>query len=350
MARTSLRDSDPRRIGRYRLTARVGAGGMGVVYLGVAEDGSLVAVKLLRPELADDPDFRRRFGREVSVLTRVRGVCTVRVIEADTESAQPFMVTEYAEGPSLAEYIDQQGTLGPDMLYGLATGLAEALTAIHAAGIVHRDLKPSNVILTDSGPKVIDFGIAQTLDATSVTKTGMMVGSPGFMAPEQYTGRPGPAADVFVWGVTVGYAASGESPFGAGPTEAVMYRVLHAKPDISAVPDSLRPLVEAALVKDPQERPAAHELLDRLTSASVPSTNVQPDRVYDSLTQTVLALTWGRPGPAPASRARPRPAGRRQPRSADRRRRVHSCSSPRRRAARRPDAPEGPGSAVARPR
>ena len=308
MARTSLRDSDPRRIGRYRLTARVGAGGMGVVYLGVAEDGSLVAVKLLRPELADDPDFRRRFGREVSVLTRVRGVCTVRVIEADTESAQPFMVTEYAEGPSLAEYIDQQGTLGPDMLYGLATGLAEALTAIHAAGIVHRDLKPSNVILTDSGPKVIDFGIAQTLDATSVTKTGMMVGSPGFMAPEQYTGRPGPAADVFVWGVTVGYAASGESPFGAGPTEAVMYRVLHAEPDISAVPDSLRPLVEAALVKDPQERPAAHELLDRLTSASVPSTNVQPDRVYDSLTQTVLSLTWGqtgfRPGeprPAPAS-------------------------------------------------
>ena len=305
MARTSLRDSDPRRIGRYRLTARVGAGGMGVVYLGVAEDGSLVAVKLLRPELADDPDFRRRFGREVSVLTRVRGVCTVRVIEADTESAQPFMVTEYAEGPSLAEYIDQQGTLGPDMLYGLATGLAEALTAIHAAGIVHRDLKPSNVILTDSGPKVIDFGIAQTLDATSVTKTGMMVGSPGFMAPEQYTGRPGPAADVFVWGVTVGYAASGESPFGAGPTEAVMYRVLHAEPDISAVPDSLRPLVEAALVKDPQERPAAHELLDRLTSASVPSTNVQPDRVYDSLTQTVLSLTWGQTGSRPGE---PRPA------------------------------------------
>ena len=308
MALTSLRDSDPTRIGRYRLTARVGAGGMGLVYLGVAGDGGLVAVKVLRPELADDPDFRRRFGREVSVLTRVRGVCTVRVIEADTESAQPFMVTEYADGPSLAEYIDQHERLGPDMLYGLATGLAEALTVIHAAGIVHRDLKPSNVILTESGPKVVDFGIAQTLDATSVTKTGMLVGSPGFMAPEQYTGRPGPAADVFVWGVTVGYAASGESPFGTGPTEAVMYRILYAEPDISAVPDSLRPLVEAALVKDPQERPAAHELLDRLTSASVPSTNVQPDRVYDSLTRTVLSLTWqtgprpGEPRPAPAAR------------------------------------------------
>lgn len=307
MARTPLQDSDPARIGCYRLTARVGAGGMGVVYLGVARDGSLVAVKRLRPELADDPDFRRRFGREVSVLMRVRGVCTVRVIEADTESAQPFMVTEYAEGPSLAEYIDQHGRLGPDMLYGLATGLAEALTAIHSAGIVHRDLKPSNVILTGSGPKVIDFGIAQTLDAASVTRTGMMVGSPGFMAPEQYTGRPGPAADVFVWGVTVGYAASGESPFGTGPIEAVMYRVLYAEPDISAVPDSLRPLVGAALVKDPGERPAAHELLDRLTSASVPGINVQPDRVYDTLTQTVLSLTWeqtgsrrGEPGPAPA--------------------------------------------------
>jgi Protein kinase domain len=229
------------------------------------------------------------------------------VIEADTESAQPFMVTEYAEGPSLAEYIDQHGTLGPEMLYGLATGLAEALTAIHAAGIVHRDLKPSNVILTDNGPKVIDFGIAQALDATSVTKTGMMVGSPGFMAPEQYTGRPGPAADVFVWGVTVGYAASGESPFGTGPTEAVMYRVLYAQPDVSAVPDSLRPLVEAALVKDPQERPAAFELLDRLTSASVPSTQVQPDRVYDSLTQTVLSLTWWQAGSHP-SEPRPAPA------------------------------------------
>ena len=313
MARTSLRNSDPTRIGRYRLTARVGAGGMGVVYLGVAEDGSLVAVKLLRPELADDPEFRRRFGREVSALTRIRGVCTVRVIEADTESAQPFMVTEYAEGPSLAEYIDRHGTLGPDMLYGLATGLAEALTAIHAAGIVHRDLKPSNIILTDSGPKVVDFGIAQALDATSITRTGMMVGSPGFIAPEQYSRRPGPAADVFVWGVTVGYAASGESPFGTGPTEAIMYRVLYAEPDISAVPGSLRPLVEAALVKDPQERPAAHELLDRLTSASVPSTNVRPDRVHDSLTRTVLSLTWGQTGSRPGG---PRPASASWPPSA----------------------------------
>ena len=264
---------------------------MGVVYLGVAADGGLVAVKVLRPELADDPEFRRRFGREVTVLMRVRGVCTVRVIEADTDSRLPFMVTEYADGPSLAEYIDTYGPLSAEMLYGLATGLAEALTVIHGAGIVHRDLKPSNVILTTSGPKVIDFGIAQTLDATSVTKTGIMVGSVGFMAPEQVTGRPGPAADIFVWGVTIGYAAAGQSPFGTGDTNAVLYRVLYADPDISAIPEPLKALVGAALAKEPQSRPAAHELLDQLTSTSMRSAPV-PHLLSDTPTRTVLAQTW----------------------------------------------------------
>jgi serine/threonine protein kinase len=296
VSRTSLREGDPARIGPYRLTARLGSGGMGVVYLGVARDGGLVAVKVLRPELADDPDFRRRFDREVAVLMRVRGVCTVEVIEADTESLRPFMVTEYADGPSLAEYIDMYGPLSAEMLYGLATGLAEALTVIHAAGIVHRDLKPSNVILTQSGPKVIDFGIAQTLDATSVTGTGMMVGSAGFMAPEQVTGRPGPAADIFVWGVTIGYAAAGHSPFGTGDTNAILYRVLYADPDIAAVPEPLKPMVEAALAKDPQSRPAAHELLDRLTSTSMRPALI-PHRLYDTPTQTVLARTWQETGP-----------------------------------------------------
>ena len=212
LARVSLRAGDPVQVGRYRLLARLGSGGMGVVYLGVdpgSRDGGPVAVKVLRPELADDLDFRRRFRHEVSALMRVKGACTVRVIEADTEADRPFMVTEYADGPSLSEYISSYGALGPGMLYGLATGLAEALTVIHAAGIVHRDLKPSNVILTDAGPKVIDFGIARALDTTSVTRTGMMVGSAGFMAPEQISGHPGPAADIFVWGVTVAYAATG---------------------------------------------------------------------------------------------------------------------------------------------
>ena len=270
---------------------------MGVVYLGIGWDGTPVAVKVLRPELADDPEFRRRFQREVSALMRVRGFCTVRVIEADTESPQPFMVTEYAEGPSLAEYIDTYGLIGPDMLYGLATGLAEALTVIHAAGIVHRDFKPSNVILTDAGPKVIDFGIAQALDATSMTMTGMMVGSAGFMAPEQISGRPGPAADIFVWGVTVAYAATGQPPFGSGDTHAVLYRVIHGDPDIAGVPDPLRSLVAAALTKDPDQRPTARQLLDQLTGMSV----APSPRVQDSPTQTILARTWQQTGPHPGS-------------------------------------------------
>jgi eukaryotic-like serine/threonine-protein kinase len=212
VARIPLQDRDPSRIGRFRLAARLGAGGMGVVYLGTAKDGTQAAIKVLRPELADDREFRVRFRREVGLLTRVNGACTVRVLEADTESARPFLATEYADGPSLAEYVSQHGRLGPDMLEGLAVGLAEALTAIHAAGVIHRDLKPGNVLLTQSGPKVIDFGIAQTHDSTSLTKTGMTAGSPGFMAPEQILGQAGQPADVFAWALTVAYAATGQSP------------------------------------------------------------------------------------------------------------------------------------------
>ena len=274
-------------MGHYRLTARLGSGGMGVVYLGVSWDGAPVAVKVLRPELAGDEEFRHRFGREVAALVQVKGVCTVRVIEADSQSATPFVVTEYARGPSLSEYIDKQGSVAPDMLFGLATGLAEALTTIHAAGIMHRDLKPSNIILTDAGPKVIDFGIARRQDTTAVTRTGMMIGSMGFMAPEQISGHPGPEADVFAWGVTVAYAATGRSPFGAGNTHSVLYRIMYGDADIASVPDSLLPLVEASLAKDPQSRPSARQLLDRLTSASS-----RPANVRDSPTQVILARTW----------------------------------------------------------
>ena len=307
LARTPLRPDDPTRIGHYRLTARLGSGGMGVVYLGVSWDGAPVAIKVLRPELAGDQEFRHRFGREVAALVQVRGVCTVRVIEADSQSATPFVVTEYAAGPSLSEYIDKHGSVGPEMLFGLATGLAEALTTIHAAGIMHRDLKPSNIILTDAGPKVIDFGIARRQDTRGVTKTGMMIGSLGFMAPEQISGRPGPEADIFAWGVTVAYAATGRSPFGAGNSHSILYRIMYGDPEIASVPDSVRPLVEASLVKDPQSRPTARQLLDRLTSASSRSEDVN-----DTPTQVILARTWqsgSHSSLPPASRpAAPHPA------------------------------------------
>ena len=290
MARTPLRQTDPAQVGRYRLVARLGAGGMGVVYLGVNQVGQQVAVKVLRPELADNPEFRVRFGREVTMLTRVQGVCTVRVIQADTKGPKPFLVTEYADGPSLSEYIDARGPLHAGMVYGLATGLAEALTAIHAAGIVHRDLKPSNVLLTPGGPKVIDFGIAQALDTASLTKTGITVGSAGFMAPEQVIGKAGTAADIFTWAVTVAYAASGQPPFGTGASDTILYRIMHAEPDITAVPPGLHPLVEAALAKEPGDRPTAPQLLSELTH-----TNAQPSvgyGVHDPVQDDV-----GRPGP-----------------------------------------------------
>ena len=304
MARAPLQQTDPSRVGGYRLVARLGAGGMGVVYLAEARDGQPVAVKVLRPELADNPEFRTRFGREVTALTRIQGMCTVRVIEADTEAPKPFLVTEYADGPSLSEYVDANGPLDPQMLYGLATGLAEALTAIHAAGIVHRDLKPSNVLLTAAGPKVIDFGIAQALDTTSLTRTGITVGSAGFMAPEQITGRAGTAADIFTWAVTVAFAAGGKAPFGTGPSDAIMYRIMHAAPDIGAVPPGLRPLVEAALAKDPQARPAAPQLLAELTNAQLAGAGAR----YDNPTQTVLAQTWHPSATGPIGTA-PGPAG-----------------------------------------
>ena len=274
---------------------------MGVVYLAAGQDGHPVALKVLRPELSSDPEFRTRFSREVTALTRVRGVCTVRVIDADTTSARPFLVTEYAEGPTLSEYVDSRGPMDPQMLYGLATGLAEALTAIHAAGIVHRDLKPSNVLLTAGGPKVIDFGIAQVLGATAVTRVGMTVGSAGFMAPEQIMGRAGTAADIFSWAVTVAYAASGQSPFGTGTPDAILYRIVHETPDIAAVPAALHAQVAAALAKEPHDRPTAPELLSQLTH-----TAATPSAGYDNPTQTVLAQTW-RPAALPP--VTPPPAG-----------------------------------------
>ena len=250
---------------------------MGVVYLGVAGDGRLVAVKIIRPELADNPEFRARFDHEATALARVRGERIVRVIEAGEDASRPFLVTEYAAGPSLATYVGATGPFTPERLSALAIGLAEALADIHAAGVVHRDLKPSNVILGAGGPKVIDFGIAHVLDSVSLTRAGMTIGTGRLHRSGALHGHPGPAADIFAWAVTVAYAASGQPPFGAGTTAAVLYRILHAQPDLDTVPGALRPAVKAALAYAPEDRPAAHEIIDQLT-AQTPEPRRPPRR------------------------------------------------------------------------
>ena len=305
-----LHEGDPRRVGRYRLTARLGAGGMGVVYLGVAEGGRLVAVKVMRPELAGDPEFRARFGREIAVLTRVGGARIVRVIEAGTDACGPFLVTAYAAGPSLADQVEAAGPVAAGMLCDLAAGLAGALSVIHAAGVVHRDLKPSNVIMTTDGPKVIDFGIAQVLDSVSLTRAGTTIGSVGFMAPEQIQGQAGPAADIFAWAVTVAYAASGQPPFGTGPTAAVVYRIMHAQPSLVAVPDTLRPVVQAALAKEPQDRPAAHEIFDQLMAAPAAARASAPMMMP---MPTVLSPAWPATGSGIGQLGQQRPSRPRAP-------------------------------------
>jgi len=261
-----LQQGDPSQVGRYQLAARLGAGGMGVVYLGEADDGQQVAVKVLRPGYADDSEFQARFRREAAALARVRNKYTVQVIDADTDSATPFLVTEFAEGPSLSEHVDAHGPLHPEALYRIASALAEALDAIHAAGVTHRDLKPSNVLLTEAGPKVIDFGIARIGDGTTITGTGLAIGSPGYMAPEQATGHTGQESDIFAWALILVFAASGQPPFGGGEIIGILHRIVSESPDISAIPPRLMPLVQGALAKDPARRPTAADLVRELSS------------------------------------------------------------------------------------
>ena len=256
-----LQREDPDRIGRYRLTARLGAGGMGVVYLGEADDGQKVAVKVLRPECADDGETRGRFRREVQAMLRVRNQHIARVLDADPGCRRPYLAAEFADGPSLEEHVEAYGPMHPEGVVRLASALAEALAAIHAAGVTHRDLKPSNVLLTPTGPKVIDFGIAKTASSVAITRTGMAVGSPGYMAPEQVTGHGRRESDIFAWALVVAFASSGRPPFGTGQALEVMHRIMTEAPDISDVPPRLTPLVTNALAADPARRPTAADLV-----------------------------------------------------------------------------------------
>nr|WP_052478369.1 protein kinase [Kibdelosporangium sp. MJ126-NF4]CEL17935.1 putative serine/threonine protein kinase [Kibdelosporangium sp. MJ126-NF4]CTQ90838.1 putative serine/threonine protein kinase [Kibdelosporangium sp. MJ126-NF4] len=277
-----LRADDPATIGGYRVQGRIGAGGMGVVYLAHSPDGP-VAIKILRREYAEDHAFRARFRREAAVLTRVDGAFTARVLAVDVNAPDPYLVLEYVDGPSLAARVAESGPLPPDMVRVLAAGLAAALAAIHRGGIVHRDLKPANVLLSPQGPKVIDFGIAWLADMTSVTETGVVIGSPAFMAPEQITGRPGPPADVFSWAVTVAYAATGRAVFGTGMAQALMLRIMHGEPDLDGVADELKPVLMAALDKDPDKRPTPSQLVAAVAGGDATTVTQRPDEAATAL-------------------------------------------------------------------
>ena len=262
MGYAGLQPDDPREIGPYRLLGQLGSGGMGQVFLGMSAGGRPIAVKVIRTELATDPDFRARFRREVAAAQKVSGLFTALVVDADLDSPMPWLATAYVAGPSLTEAVRGHGPLPVRSLLALTAGLAEGLSAIHAAGVVHRDLKPSNVLLAEDGPRVIDFGISEAAEASAAAGANVMIGSPGYMSPEQVLGVDiGPASDVFSLGGVLTFAATGRGPFGAGSNAALMYRLVNSPADLSSVPDELRSLVGGCLAKNPGDRPTARELL-----------------------------------------------------------------------------------------
>jgi predicted Ser/Thr protein kinase len=315
----TAQDHAPDMLGPYRLLERLGEGGMGVVYLAADPQQRKVAVKALRPAVAADPNARRRLAREVETMRRVRSPFVAEVLDADVTSDPPYIVTRYVHGQTLEEVVGRGGPLTGRQLARVASGLALALAAVHAAGVVHRDLKPGNVMLANGEPVVIDFGIAQVPDSTRLTQTGMFMGTPGYLAPEVIEGRPsGPASDVHSWGATVAFAATGRPPFGTGAFETIFYRIINGQPDLDGFPAPLLSLVARALSRDPARRPDTAELCRRTAdldpaslvpaaaaAAAVPF--VAPGTVADRPTSTALADPVPGAGAAAAA-ARPAPA------------------------------------------
>jgi eukaryotic-like serine/threonine-protein kinase len=303
-----LQPGDPQVIGPYRLRGQLGVGGMGRVNLGVSAGGRPVAVKVVRADLATDPEFRARFQREVAVARKVSGPFTAPLIDADTDGPEPWLETSYVAGPSLADAVSEQGPLPAASVLELAAGLAEGLCAIHAASVVHRDLKPSNVLLAEDGPRVIDFGISLAAETSPLTRLGMVVGSPGFMSPEQAEGRDvGPSSDIFSLGAVLAFAATGEGPFGTGSAPTLAYRVVYSPPSLDSVPADVRPLIESCLDKDPGRRPAAKDLLAGMGTFQ-PATGWLPEPMTRTFAQQPPAPTaldtapeYGRTAEAPVA-------------------------------------------------
>ncbi|MEU6881420.1 protein kinase [Streptomyces sp. NPDC046712] len=304
-----LGDDDPRTVGAYRLVARLGAGGMGRVYLSYTPGGRPVAVKVIRPELADDPDFRERFRQEVTNARRVQGVYTAPVLDSDTDGRTPWLATAYVPGPSLADAVKKHGPLPMSTVLLLTAGVAEALQDIHRAGIVHRDLKPSNVLLALDGPRVIDFGVARAADATALTHSGSAIGTPAFMAPEQALGGEiTGAADVFALGQIAAFAATGVGAFGDGPSHGVLYRIVHEEPQLGELPAEITELVAGCLRKVATERLTPADVI-RLCAAADPERGLRrseswlPAPVAGQLAQHAAVRE-----PEPESQPEPRPA------------------------------------------
>jgi len=295
-----LDPADPTRLGPYRLTGRIGSGGQGVVYLGEAEDGSAVAIKLFHAPIGADRTLRDAFTRELTAAKRVARFCIAQVLDSGLVGDRPYIVSEYVPGPSLHAVVAREGPRTGGALDRLAIGTATALVALHDAGVVHRDFKPQNVLLGPDGPRVIDFGIARALAGTGTVTTG--VGTPAFMAPEQFDGRElGPAVDVFAWAATMAFAATGRPPFGVDSPPAIMNRVLNEPPDLDGVEPPLRDLLAECLAKNPADRPSAHRILDRLVRR-----NGHAAAENAGATLPPAAATEAPPGTAD----RPTPAGR----------------------------------------
>jgi serine/threonine protein kinase len=316
-----LQPGDPQLIGPYRLVGELGRGGMGRVFLGLSAGGRPVAVKVIRAELAADQEFRVRFGREVAAARRVSGLFTALVVDADVDGPVPWLATAYVSGPALSDAVARHGPMPARQALALAAGLAEGLSAIHAAFVVHCDLKPSNVLLAQDGPRVIDFGISRAAEAASLAGTGLVVGSPGFMSPEQAMGGDiGPPSDVFSLGAVLAFAATGQGPFGEGSRPELAYRLVYSDPNLDQLPAELCSLVGHCLAKEPAERPTADELLAEV-AALQPAAGCLSDAAIGAFAeylapnppQVAAAVRPAPPGeaPGPGQSASARPASSR---------------------------------------